>query len=154
MFPINFSALNKDMKIHFRLSLSPFIATFVVFPHFTSINGRPSANFPIHHKRNKFPILLNHPMTSSSSPPPTILINKSIFEFRDSIQLERYIQLKELPMVPTFYLDEDDFVLLKLLDDIFQLAVKLQWNGLIFAPMPSYRELTLEFLSSLKYKGG
>ena len=72
--------------------------------------------------------------------------------FRDEIQRKRYAILSERPMLPTRYPDPDFMETLGLEASVRYLCNQLQWEDYAGAMHVTYRNLTLEFLSSLSYE--
>ena len=72
--------------------------------------------------------------------------------FRDEIHRKRYVVLSERPMLPTRYPDPDFMETLGLEASERYLFIQLQWEEYVDAMHVTYRNLTLEFLSSIIYE--
>ena len=72
--------------------------------------------------------------------------------FRDDTQRQRYAVLSQCPMAPTRYPDQHCMGTLGIEPSVRYLCNQLQWEEYADAMNVTYRNLTLEFLSSLDYE--
>ncbi|KAI5441730.1 hypothetical protein KIW84_010975 [Lathyrus oleraceus] len=72
--------------------------------------------------------------------------------FRDSVQEQRYAMLSQRPMLPTRYPNSSCMEALGIAPSVRHLCNQLQWDEYTDAMHMTYRNLTLEFLSSLNYE--
>lgn len=72
--------------------------------------------------------------------------------FKDEIQRKRYAVLSERPMLSTKYPDPDFKETLGLEASVRYLCNQLQWGEYAYAIHVTYKNITLEFLSSLRYE--
>ena len=72
--------------------------------------------------------------------------------FKDEIQRKRYVVQSQHPMFPTWYPDQNYMETLGLEPSVRYLCSQLQWEEYVDAMNVTYRNLTLEFLSSLNYE--
>ncbi|KAI5420284.1 hypothetical protein KIW84_044174 [Lathyrus oleraceus] len=72
--------------------------------------------------------------------------------FRNEAQRSRYEVLATRTISPTRYLDFPSLIALGLSDSVKYMFNQLIWNRLSFHKHPTYKNLTLEFLSSYRYK--
>ena len=71
---------------------------------------------------------------------------------RDDAQRQRYIALFQRPMAPTRYPDQTCMDALGIESSIRFLCSQLKWDEYADDMHPTYRNLTLEFLSSFSYE--
>jgi hypothetical protein len=72
--------------------------------------------------------------------------------FRDPVQEQRYAMLSQRPMLPTRYPDSSCMEALGIEPSVRHLCNQLHWDAYTDVMHVTYRNLTLEFLSSLIYR--
>ena len=86
--------------------------------------------------------------TPSPSPPPSPHLEPLPWPLQQSAHIDRYRALTSRHIVPTRYIDDDALHALGLYDEVMGYVDRIGWKFFVQDQYPTYKELTLEFLST------